>query len=193
MRPAIFFDRDGTLNEEVGYAGRPEQFHILSFAAAAVRWVNQAGWAAVLVSNQAGVARGYFTEGDVGILHGLLRDHLQSAGAHLDGIYYCPHYAGGTVAGYDRACSCRKPQPGMLQKAARDLGLDLYASWMIGDRRHDIACAHAVGARAVLVRTGYGESSLAEPPSSDQDDVPDRVSSDAAAAVNWILAASRKR
>ncbi|MGH3182291.1 MAG: D-glycero-alpha-D-manno-heptose-1,7-bisphosphate 7-phosphatase, partial [Streptosporangiaceae bacterium] len=156
MRPAIFFDRDGTLNEEVGYAGRPEEFHIYPYAAEAVRRANQAGWAAVVVTNQAGVARGLFPEAAVKELHRMLAEHLAAQGAKLDGIYYCPHHPEGTVAGYAEACTCRKPQPGMLLRAAHELGLNLSSSWVVGDRRYDVAMAHAAGAKAVLVRTGYG-------------------------------------
>lgn len=184
MRPALFFDRDGTLNQEVGYAGRPEDFHVFPWAAEAVRRVNQAGWAAVVVTNQAGVARGYYSEEAIGVLHGLLRDHLAAAGAHLDAIYYCPHHPRGEVAGYSGACECRKPAPGMLRQAERELGLDLARSWVIGDRDLDVGLARAVGARAVLVRTGYGAAALAEGLAAE----PDHVADDALAAVDWILA-----
>ena len=184
MRPAIFFDRDGTLNEEVGYAGRPEEFHIFPWAAAAVRRVNQAGWAAVLITNQAGVAKGLYPEANVDLLHRLLAEHLAHAGARLDGVYYCPHHPLGTVAGYGGPCDCRKPAPGMLRQAAAELHLDLPASWVIGDRVHDIGAAHAVGGRGVLVRTGYGERTLAAADAA----APDHVADNADRAVAWILA-----
>lgn len=184
MRPAIIFDRDGTLNEEVGYAGRPDQFHVYPYAVEAVRRVNAAGWAAVVVTNQAGVAKGLYDEAAVAALHRLLAEHLAAGGARLDGIYYCPHHPKGTVPGYGMVCECRKPAPGMLRQAAADLALDLPASWVIGDRRLDVGLAQAVGARAVLVRTGYGEQELAgepiEPP-------PQHIAGDALAAVEWIF------
>lgn len=183
MRPAIFFDRDGTLNEEVGYAGRPEQFHIFAYAAAAVRAVNEAGWAAVLVTNQAGVARGYYAEAAIHELHTILRANLAAGGAHLDAVYYCPHHPEGVVAGYAGVCTCRKPAPGMLRQAERELDLDLTRSWVIGDRYHDVDLAHAVGARAVLVRTGYGETQLLEKP----DLRPDYIADDALSACWWVL------
>ncbi len=186
MRPAIFFDRDGTLNQEVGYAGRPQDFHIFPYAAEAVRLVNQQGWAAVVVTNQAGVARGFFPEAAVADLHRLLAAHLSAGGAFLDAIYYCPHHPDGTVAGYAGACECRKPAPGMLRRAARDLNLDLAASWVVGDRGHDVALAHAVGARAVLVRTGYGQRELAQAAPAVR---PDAVADDALAAIRLILPA----
>ncbi|HEY8056483.1 MAG TPA: HAD family hydrolase [Terriglobales bacterium] len=184
MRPALFFDRDGTLNQEVGYAGRPEDFHIFPYAAEAVRRVNQAGWAAVVVTNQAGVARGFYSEEAIAVLHGLLRDHMAAAGAHLDAIYYCPHHPRGEVAGYGGACACRKPAPGMLRQAERELGLDLRRSWVVGDRDLDVGLAHAVGARGALVRSGYGETALAAGPAYP----PDHVAEDALTAVEWILA-----
>ncbi|MGH9467590.1 MAG: D-glycero-alpha-D-manno-heptose-1,7-bisphosphate 7-phosphatase [Terriglobales bacterium] len=183
MRPAVFFDRDGTLNEEVGYAGRPEQFHIYPYAAAAVRRVNEAGWAAVLVTNQAGVARGYYAEAAVGELHAILEANLAAGGARLDAAYYCPHHPQGVVSGYSGVCECRKPAPGMLHRAERELDLDLARSWVIGDRHHDVELAHGVGARAVLVRTGYGEQELLATPQL----APDHVAEDALAACQWIL------
>lgn len=180
MRPAVFFDRDGTLNEEVGYAGRVEDFHIFDHAAAAVRRVNQSGRAVVVITNQAGVARGYFPESAVVELHRHLCEQLEASGARVDGIYYCPHHPQGTVAGYGRVCDCRKPAAGMLRQAAADLDLDLANSWVIGDSRHDVGAAHAAGARAVLVRTGYGERDL-------DAAAPEYVAADAAEAVAWIL------
>ncbi|MGH9413792.1 MAG: D-glycero-alpha-D-manno-heptose-1,7-bisphosphate 7-phosphatase [Terriglobales bacterium] len=183
MRPAVFFDRDGTLNEEVGYASRPEQFHIFPYAAAAVRAVNDAGWAAVLVTNQAGVARGYYAEAAIHELHSILSANLAAGGAHLDAAYYCPHHPEGVVPGYAGVCGCRKPAPGMLHQAERELGVDLAQSWVIGDRHHDIDLAHAVGAHAALVRTGYGERELEARP----DLAPDYIAEDALAACQWIL------
>ncbi|HEY7855295.1 MAG TPA: HAD family hydrolase [Terriglobales bacterium] len=173
MRPAVFFDRDGTLNEEVGYAGRVEDFHIFGFTPQAVRLVNQAGLAAVVVTNQAGVGRGYFDSTAVESLHRILRERLREAGASLDGIYYCPHAP-------DGGCECRKPQPGMVRQAARELDLDLERSWVIGDRCHDVALAHAVGARGVLVRTGYGGRESGQCPV-------DFEAANALEAVEWIL------
>ncbi|MGH9520593.1 MAG: D-glycero-alpha-D-manno-heptose-1,7-bisphosphate 7-phosphatase, partial [Terriglobales bacterium] len=168
-------------------AGQPQDFHIFPFAAAAVRRVNEAGWAAVLVTNQAGVARGFFPEANVGILHRMLQDHLAAAGARLDGLYYCPHHPEGSVPGFGGPCDCRKPKPGMLRQAERELQLDLGRSWVVGDRRLDAVLAHAVGARAVLVRTGYGPTDLASPTETPEER-PEHVADDALQAVEWILA-----
>ncbi|HXR97271.1 MAG TPA: HAD family hydrolase [Terriglobales bacterium] len=173
MRPAVFFDRDGTLNEEVGYAGRVEDFHIFDYAPGAVGLVNQAGFAAVVVTNQAGVGRGYFDINAVEGLHRVLRERFEKAGVWLDGIYYCPHVP-------DGGCDCRKPQTGMVRQAARELDLDLERSWVIGDRCHDVALAHAVGARGILVRTGYGERESGKCQA-------DFEAGNALEAVQWIL------
>ncbi len=155
--PAIFFDRDGTLNEELGYVGQPERLHVFPFAAEAVRLVNTSGWKAVLITNQAGVARGYFGEEDVRAVHDALQQHLQRHGARLDGIYYCPHHPQGRVAEYSKVCECRKPGVAMVQQAAADLGIALQRSWVLGDRLHDIEMGHRAGSRGALVLTGYGE------------------------------------
>lgn len=179
LRPAIFFDRDGTLAEEVGYAHRPEQFHIYPGAAAAVRRVNEAGWAAVLVTNQAGIARGMYPVEDMERLHALLAEHLAAHGAHLDAIYYCPHHPD---FGAVRDCDCRKPKPGLLRQAAQEHDLDLPRSWVIGDKRIDIEMARAVGARAALVLTGYGAHISAPLQEADV------VAVEVAAAVDAIFA-----
>lgn len=160
MRPAVFFDRDGTLNEELGYVGQLERFHIYPFAAAAVRQVNQRGWAAILVTNQAGVARGLYSESQVAVLHRHLMESLSAAGARLDGIYYCPHHPTKGVNGYGIECDCRKPKPGLLRRAAAEHDLDLARSWIVTDRMSEIAMLHALGGRGALVRTGYGAQDL---------------------------------
>lgn len=155
-RPAVFFDRDGTLNEELGYVGELARFHIYPYAAEAVRRVNASGRPAILVTNQAGVARGLYTEADVSALHQHLAAHLAAAGAYLDAIYYCPHHPTKGVNGYGVVCDCRKPQPGLLHRAAREHGLNLAQSWIVTDRLAEIAMAHSLGGRGALVLTGYG-------------------------------------
>lgn len=157
MRPAVFFDRDGTLNEELGYVGAPERFHFYPFAAEAVRLVNAAGWPAILVTNQAGVARGLYTEADVARVHAVLEAQLGALGARLDAIYYCPHHPTKGQGAYRVECACRKPQPGMLVQAAREHDLDLTRSFVISDLYREVAMAYAVGGRGALVLTGYGQ------------------------------------
>lgn len=159
-RPAVFLDRDGTLCDEVGYLNHLSRMRIFPFAVDAVRLVNRSGLLAVLVTNQAGVARGYFPESMVAEAHALLTSRLTSGGAHLDAIYYCPHHPSAGEPPYRQDCACRKPKPGLLQRAAADHGIDLARSFVIGDRYHDVQLAWAVGARGVLVRTGYGAGEL---------------------------------
>jgi D-glycero-D-manno-heptose 1,7-bisphosphate phosphatase len=160
-RPAVFIDRDGTLSEEVGYVNHLSRFRLLPFAVDAVRLVNQSGRLAVVVTNQAGVARGYFPESLVDDVHRTVRERMAAGGARLDGIFYCPHHPSAGEAPYRLDCECRKPKPGLLRQAARELDIDLARSWMIGDRYADLQVAWAVGARGALVRTGYGEGELA--------------------------------
>ena len=158
--PAIFIDRDGTLSEEVGYINHLSRFRLLPFAVDAVRLVNRSGFLAVLVTNQAGVARGYFPESLVDDVHRTVKEKLAAGGAHLDGIFYCPHHPSAGEPPYRQDCECRKPRPGLLRAAAKELDIDLTRSWMIGDRHPDLIVAWAVGASGALVRTGYGLGEL---------------------------------
>ena len=157
MRPAVFFDRDGTLNEELGYVGEPERFHLYPFAAEAVRLVNERGWPAILITNQAGVGRGLYTEADVERIHALLAESLAAGGARLDAIYYCPHHPTKGVGAYRVVCDCRKPSPGMLRQAAREFDLDLTRSYLITDVYEEVRMAEGMGGTGVLVLTGYGQ------------------------------------
>ena len=155
-RRAVFMDRDGTISEEVGYVNHPSRYRVFPYAAEAVRILNEKGWLAILVTNQAGVARGYFTEELIGAVHGVLEDELRGAGARLDAIYYCAHHPSVGEPPYRFDCDCRKPRPGLIQRAAADFEIDLKASWMIGDRYSDIELAHNAGVRSAFVLSGYG-------------------------------------
>jgi len=155
-RPAVFIDRDGTISEEVGYVNHPSRYRVFPFAAAAVRRLNEAGWLAVLITNQAGVARGYFAEDLIHTVHDLLRRELAAGGAHLDGIYYCPHHPLVGEPPYRQACDCRKPRPGLINRAAAELPVDLSRSWVVGDRYSDVELARNASLRAAFVMTGYG-------------------------------------
>ena len=155
----MFLDRDGVLIEEVEYLARPEQIRLIPGAAAAVRRANRAGWRVVVVSNQSGVARGLFPESVLSDIHRTISARLfEEAGAVIDGFYYCPHHPTEGQGGYRMECECRKPKPGMLLRAAGELGIDLAESWMIGDRLTDLQAGAAAGCRTILVRTGYGLS-----------------------------------
>ncbi len=163
MMPAVFLDRDGTLIEEVGYLDRLDRLEVFPYTAEALRLLARAGFRLVIVTNQAGVARGFFGEDFVQLANRHLVERLAEAGVTVDGAYYCPHHPEGTIDRYRASCDCRKPKPGMLRAAERDLGLDLSRSWVVGDRWLDVQLATGVGARSVLVRTGYGETELAHP------------------------------
>ncbi|HQR32602.1 MAG TPA: D-glycero-beta-D-manno-heptose 1,7-bisphosphate 7-phosphatase [Blastocatellia bacterium] len=185
-RPAVFLDRDGTVNEEVGYVCDPAQFRLYEYAAEAVRLVNQAGWLAIVVTSQAGIARGMFDEKFLAQIHQQMKTELADAGATIDAIYYCPHHPTVGEPPYRLECECRKPKPGMLRQAAEELNLDLTASVVIGDRFRDLAMAQAVGARSVLVLTGYGREEF-ENDSANWPQQPDYVAENLLEAVRWVI------
>jgi D-glycero-D-manno-heptose 1,7-bisphosphate phosphatase len=156
----VFLDRDGTLVEEVAYLHDPGRLALLP-GVAALAGLAAAGYALVVVTNQAGVARGYYDEAAVDLVHRRLGELLAGAGVRLDAILYCPHHPEGTVARHARACRCRKPSPGMLEAAAEQLDLDLPASYLIGNHPTDVGAAVAAGVTALYVRTGHA---TARPP-----------------------------
>ena len=182
MRRAVFLDRDGTLIEEAGYLDRLARIQLFPYTIDAVRLLNRAGFTVVVISNQSGVARGFFDEGFVQQTHTHLSKTFANGGAAIDAFYYCPHHPEGTVATYRHACDCRKPKPGLLERAARDHGLDLRHSFVVGDRMNDVETGRAVGARSVLVRTGYGVEH--ETAAREQGAV---VVDNLIGAVAWIL------
>jgi len=186
LRPAVFIDRDGTLTEEVGYVNHPSRLRLLPRSAEAIRRLNAAGVPAVVVTNQAGIARGYFSEDVLHLVNGELRAQLERAGARLDGVYVCPHHPKEGEPPYRAACDCRKPKPGLLLKAATDLDLDLAQSVMVGDKPSDLEVAPQVGARSVLVLTGYGRGEW-EYRRDRFPITPDHVASDLLDAVEWAL------
>lgn len=153
LRPAVFLDRDGTLNVEKHYLHRVEDWEWIPGCVAAIRGLNQAGVPVFVVTNQAGIARGLYTEHDLARLHDFVQADLATAGARIDGFYHCPHHPE-FASRID--CECRKPRPGMLTRAAGDHRIDLARSWMIGDRETDLEAARACGANPILVETGYG-------------------------------------
>jgi D-glycero-D-manno-heptose 1,7-bisphosphate phosphatase len=186
MRQAVFMDRDGTVSEETGYIDQVERFRLYPCAAPAIRKLNQAGLRVILVTNQSGVARGYFSEEVVERIHTKLRQELAREGAYLDAIYYCPHHPEGTVSLYRRQCDCRKPGLGMLERAAREFDLDLAVSFMVGDRYRDLETGFRAGARSILVLSGYGEGEY----SSDKQTwrrQPHYVARDLSDAAEWIV------
>jgi len=185
-RPAIFLDRDGTLSHEVGYVNHPSRFRLYPWSVDAVRAINRAGWLAVLVTNQAGVARGYFPETVVRQVMGKLQDAMAGGGARFDAVYVCMHHPTLGEPPYREDCDCRKPRPGMLRRAESELGADLSRSWVVGDRRSDLQLAWSVGARGALVKTGYGRGEL-EHLAPGWDRGPDLVAANTLEAVEQIL------
>lgn len=161
MRPAVFLDRDGTINEEVGYIRELENLNLIPGAAEAIRGLNELGVAVILATNQSGVARGYYPESWIGALHERLEQLLKAEGARLDALYYCPHLPDGSVADFSYACDCRKPEPGMLQEAAKAHHIDLSRSFMIGDKATDVEVGQRAGTQTILLTSGYGSQVLA--------------------------------
>jgi len=155
-RRAVFIDRDGTISEEVGYVNHPSRYRVFPYSAEAVRLLNGAGWLAILITNQAGVARGYFAESVIADVHGLLASELEIGGGRLDAIYYCPHHPTVGEPPYQLDCDCRKPRPGLIRRAAAAFDIDTAASWMVGDRYGDVEFARNAGVRPAFVLSGYG-------------------------------------
>ena len=181
---AVFLDRDGTLIEEVGYLDRKERVELYPWTIDAIRALNRASFHVVLITNQSGVARGFFTEAVVEDVHQHLAALLESGGARVDAYYYCPHHPDGKVEQYAVRCDCRKPARGLVDRAVRELGVDPARSFVVGDRWLDIELARAVGARGVLVRTGYGLTEEARP---REPRAADAIVDNLIAAASWIL------
>lgn len=190
---AVFLDRDGTIIEEIGYLARPEQVKFIPWAIDALRRLKAAGFRLVVVTNQSGVARGYFTEEDVRAVHRHIQAKLAANGAGVDGWYFCPFHPEGTVAPYNVESPMRKPGTGMVELAARDLSLDLGASWMVGDKASDVVCGRKVGMRPILVLTGFGaeQRKILEEKYPSRRPVP--VAPSIREAADWILKHLKKR
>lgn len=185
-RRAIFMDRDGTILEEVGYVNHVDRVRLPERSIQAVLRANESGFQVVVVTNQAGVARGYFPETLIDDVHERVRAMLAERGARLDGIYYCAHHPEVGPAPYRRECDCRKPLPGMFLRASQEMGIDLATSYVVGDTIKDIEAGHRVGATTVLLLTGYGKGEL-ELHSHGWKHHPHHVATDLLEAVEWIL------
>ena len=151
---AIFFDRDGTLNVDVHYLHEPEKFVWIEGAIEAIRWANEHGYLVIVVTNQSGIARGYYDEDAVHHLHDWMNAELAAHGAHIDAFYYCPHHIEGKLPAYAKSCDCRKPAPGMILRALREHDVDPAASWVFGDAASDVAAAENAGVRGVRYAGG---------------------------------------
>ncbi len=196
-RPGVFLDRDGTIVHEANYLHRVEDMELYPSAAEAIRLLNQSGRLVVVVTNQSGVARGILSENEISVIHAALQKQLAHLGARIDRFYYCPHLPNAPVADFSCECECRKPNPGMVFAAARDLNIDLERSYLIGDKQTDIETAHRAGCVSVLVKTGYGASAAERQvdtetvrqgdSKAEEPAVPDYVANDLLDAVKWIL------
>jgi D-glycero-D-manno-heptose 1,7-bisphosphate phosphatase len=182
---AVFLDRDGTLIEEVGYLDRTDRVVLYPYTVDAVRAFNRAGLLTVMVTNQSGVARGFFTEAIVEDVHRHIASLLAAGGARIDAYYHCPHHPAGDVREYAVQCECRKPRQGLVDRAVRELGVDPLRSFVVGDRWADVGLARRSGGRGVLVRTGYGAAEEQRPRDGL---VPDAVVNNLIEAASWILA-----
>ena len=179
---AVFLDRDGTLIEDSGYISSPDQIKFIPGAIAAVKKLNEAGYKVVIISNQAGIARGLLSENMLQTIDKIIHREVLSGGGHIDASYYCPHHPEHGVYPYKQDCDCRKPNPGLIKKAARDKGIELDGSFMIGDKSSDIETGKRAVVKTVFVRTGHGreeEATLKE--------TPDHTTENLAEAVRWIL------
>ena len=182
--PAVFLDRDGTIVEEVGYLGRIDRLSLFPWSVDAIRALNRADLPVVVVTNQAGVARGFFDETAVREVHEALDRRLRAGGARIDAYYYCPHHPEGKVESYRLQCDCRKPGRALVDRAARDLGVDPTRSFVVGDRWLDVALANNIGADGLLVRTGYGRVEEAQPKAGV---APAAIVNNLVEAASWIL------
>lgn len=186
-KKVVFLDRDGTINEEVNYLHRREDLKLLSGVEEAIGELNRNGFHVIVVTNQAGVARGFYTENDVNMLHEYMNELLLKQGAHIDSFYYCPHHPEHGIGGYKKDCRCRKPDTGMFEQAELDLktGIDKSASYMIGDKLLDTEAGHRFGVKSVLVETGYGAEIRKD--QRETEGSYDYFAKDLKSAVEWIL------
>lgn len=186
LDPAVFLDRDGTINEDIGYMDSAEKLRLFPYAGPAIRQLKTLGFKVIVVTNQSGIARGYFAEARVPETHQRLDQLLALENARIDTYYYCPHHPEGKVAAFRQVCDCRKPAPGMLQTAAREHGLDLPASFMIGDKYSDIGAGHRLGLTTILLKTGEGLQQYQQKKDDSSLPQPDHISSNLLRATEWI-------
>lgn len=186
INKAVFLDRDGTVNEEVGYMTDLEKLRLIPGAGRAIRRLNDAGFKVVLVTNQSGVARGFFPEELVHEAHERIDEMLRSDGARIDAVYYCPHHPTAGNSHYTRECQCRKPKTGLIDRAVQDLDIDISSSYMIGDKWSDVELGHRAGVQAVLVRSGFAPDDPGNQ-RADRLKEPDFSARDLAEAAEWII------
>ncbi len=185
MKRAVFFDRDGTINVEAGYIRDLANLKLIDGAASSIEKLRKAGFLAVLITNQSGPARGYYSEDWVKQLNNRVQELLAEQGTKLDAMYYCPHLPDGSIPEYTKECDCRKPNPGLFLSAKKDLDIDLTSSFMLGDKATDVEAGHNAGCKSILLKTGYGEQVLA----GEYQNIPDAdyIAADINDGAEWIL------
>ncbi len=191
-RPAVFIDRDGTVNEQMGYINHLSRFVMLSGSAEAIKLLNRHNFLSIIVSNQSGVARGYYPIALVEEVHSHMRSLMEEEGAFVDGIFFCPHYGKGSVPEYSIECDCRKPGTGLIEKACKTFDIDMDNSYVIGDRYSDVELAFRLNLKGILVSTGYGlgDMNYVFPRLSFK---PNHIAKDLLHAVKWIIEDQNER
>lgn len=187
MDKIVFLDRDGTINEEVEYLHRPSDLVILPGVSAALKRLKEQGFRLVVVTNQAGVARGYYSESDVDQLHEYMNRLLAEDGAEIDRFFYCPHHPAHGIGAYKKSCHCRKPDIGMFEMAENYFQVDKSHSYMVGDKLLDTEAGHKYGVSSVLVGTGYGKELYKGLTEEQKKEAFDAYAKDMTAAAEWIL------
>ena len=190
-RPAVFIDRDGTINEQMGYVNHISRFVLLPGTAEGIRLLNRHQYLAIIVSNQSGVARGYFPMELIDRVHAHMKELLAKEGANIDGIFFCPHYPRGIVPEYSVECDCRKPGTGLVQKACESFDIDMKNSYVIGDRCSDIELAERSNLQGIMVTTGYGLGDI-EYVLPHKHFKPLHIAKDLLHAVRWIIEREEK-
>jgi len=182
VNKAVFVDRDGTIVEDIGYMNSPEQIKFIPGSLEAIKKLNNAGYKVIVITNQAGVARGLVAEDMLQTIDKTLHKLILNSGAHLDGLYYCPHHPEYGVYPYKQVCECRKPHPGLLKRAQKHFDIDLSLSFMIGDKATDVEAGKRAGTKTIFLLTGKGKKE-----ESKIKDQPNHIAKNLLEAVKWIV------
>lgn len=185
-QPAVFIDRDGTINEQKGYINHVTRFKLLPRVPQAIRMLNRHGFLALVITNQSGVARGYYPLDLVETIHRIMVSQIREKKGSLDGIFFCPHHPAGSVTEFARDCDCRKPKPGLIEQACRSFEIDLKRSFVVGDMCTDMELAQRAGLPGVMVKTGYGLGEI-EYILPGKTAKPVHIAEDLLDAVRWII------
>lgn len=185
-KPAVFIDRDGTINEQMGYINHLSRFRLLPGVADAIRLLNKNNFLTIIVTNQSGVARGYFPIELLNEVHSFMIETLRRDDANIDAVFFCPHYPGGKVPEYSRECDCRKPGTGLIDQARASFDIDMSGSYLVGDHTTDLELAHRCSIEGIMVRTGYGTGEISHV--LHQTPIkPCYIAEDLLDAVRWII------